>query len=71
MVVLGPRPPVATDEENPMPDPPKLGFFIQPVHPPKRRYADVLREDREAVALADRLGFREADRKSTRLNSSH
>jgi len=38
----------------------ELGFFIQPVHPPARRYAEVLREDREAVVLADRLGFREA-----------
>ena len=38
----------------------KLGFFIQPVHPPSRRYAEVLREDREAVTLADRLGYREA-----------
>ena len=38
----------------------KLGFFIQPVHPPFRPYADVLREDREAVVLADRLGYREA-----------
>jgi alkanesulfonate monooxygenase SsuD/methylene tetrahydromethanopterin reductase-like flavin-dependent oxidoreductase (luciferase family) len=38
----------------------KLGFFIQPVHPPSRPYADVLREDREAVLLADRLGYREA-----------
>ncbi len=37
----------------------KLGFFIQPVHPPSRPYADVLREDREAVTLADRLGYRE------------
>jgi alkanesulfonate monooxygenase SsuD/methylene tetrahydromethanopterin reductase-like flavin-dependent oxidoreductase (luciferase family) len=37
-----------------------LGFFIQPVHHPTRAYGDVLREDREAVALADRLGFREA-----------
>ncbi len=37
-----------------------LGFFIQPVHPPSRRYAEVLREDREAVMLADRLGYREA-----------
>src|SRR5262245_48418067 len=38
----------------------KLGFFIQPVHPPSRDYADVLREDREAVILADRLGYCEA-----------
>ena len=43
-----------------MPDTLKLGFFIQPVHPPARRYADVLREDRQAVVLADRLGYREA-----------
>ena len=38
----------------------KLGFFIQPVHPPNRPYADTLREDREAVILADRLGYSEA-----------
>jgi alkanesulfonate monooxygenase SsuD/methylene tetrahydromethanopterin reductase-like flavin-dependent oxidoreductase (luciferase family) len=43
-----------------MQKPRKLGFFIQPVHPPFRPYADVLREDREAVVLADRLGYREA-----------
>jgi len=43
-----------------MTPPPKLGFFIQPVHPPQRRYAEVLREDREAVVLADALGYREA-----------
>ncbi|GDY14412.1 monooxygenase [Planctomycetota bacterium] len=43
-----------------MHNPLKLGFFIQPVHPPLRPYADVLREDREAVILADRLGYREA-----------
>jgi alkanesulfonate monooxygenase SsuD/methylene tetrahydromethanopterin reductase-like flavin-dependent oxidoreductase (luciferase family) len=43
-----------------MQDPLKLGFFIQPVHPPARAYADMLREDREAVVLADRLGYREA-----------
>ena len=38
----------------------KLGFFIQPVHRPNRPYADTLREDREAVILADRLGYCEA-----------
>ena len=38
----------------------KLGFFIQPVHPPSRPYGDVIREDREAVVLADRLGLGEA-----------
>jgi alkanesulfonate monooxygenase SsuD/methylene tetrahydromethanopterin reductase-like flavin-dependent oxidoreductase (luciferase family) len=48
----------AADEENPMDM--RLGFFTQPVHPPTRSYRDVLREDREAVVLADRLGFREA-----------
>jgi alkanesulfonate monooxygenase SsuD/methylene tetrahydromethanopterin reductase-like flavin-dependent oxidoreductase (luciferase family) len=42
------------------PNPLRLGFFIQPVHPPTRSYADVLREDRDAVVLADRLGYREA-----------
>jgi len=48
------------DYEDSMQSPLKLGFFIQPVHPPSRSYADVLREDREAVVLADRLGYREA-----------
>jgi alkanesulfonate monooxygenase SsuD/methylene tetrahydromethanopterin reductase-like flavin-dependent oxidoreductase (luciferase family) len=43
-----------------MQEPLKLGFFIQPVHPPKRAYAGVLREDREAVMLADELGYLEA-----------
>ena len=38
----------------------RLGFFIQPVHPPAKDYRQVLREDREAVLLADRLGYREA-----------
>ena len=38
----------------------RLGFFIQPVHPPSIDYRAVLREDREAVLLADRLGFEEA-----------
>src|SRR5258708_29602477 len=43
-----------------MQNPLKLGLSIQPVHPPSRPYADVLREDGEAVVLADRLGYREA-----------
>ncbi len=38
----------------------RLGFFIQPVHPPGRSYRDVLREDRQAIILADRLGYAEA-----------
>lgn len=43
-----------------MQDQVNLGFFIQPVHPPSRPYRDVLREDREAVMLAERLRYREA-----------
>ena len=38
----------------------RLGFFIQPVHPPARDYRQVLDEDREAIILADRLGYHEA-----------
>ena len=38
----------------------ELGFLIQPVHPPQRDTTTVLAEDREAVALADALGFSEA-----------
>ena len=37
----------------------KLGFFIMPVHPLARNYAETLREDREAFVLADRLGYSE------------
>ena len=37
----------------------KLGFFIMPVHPLARSYAETLREDREAFILADRLGYSE------------
>jgi alkanesulfonate monooxygenase SsuD/methylene tetrahydromethanopterin reductase-like flavin-dependent oxidoreductase (luciferase family) len=38
----------------------KLGFFTQPVHPITRDYREVLREDQEAIILADQLGFCEA-----------
>jgi len=38
----------------------KLGFFTMPLHPPERDYAQTLKEDREAIILADRLGFTEA-----------
>jgi len=38
----------------------KLGFFTMPMHPPERNYTQTLKEDREAVLLADRLGFCEA-----------
>jgi alkanesulfonate monooxygenase SsuD/methylene tetrahydromethanopterin reductase-like flavin-dependent oxidoreductase (luciferase family) len=38
----------------------RLGYFTMPLHPPSRNYTDVLKEDREAIVLADRLGFVEA-----------
>lgn len=38
----------------------KLGFFIQPVHPLHRDYREILDEDREAILLADSLGYDEA-----------
>jgi alkanesulfonate monooxygenase SsuD/methylene tetrahydromethanopterin reductase-like flavin-dependent oxidoreductase (luciferase family) len=37
----------------------KLGFFIMPVHPLQRNYAETLREDRAAFILADELGYSE------------
>lgn len=38
----------------------KLSFFTMPLHPPARNYTEVLKEDREAIILADELGFAEA-----------
>ena len=38
----------------------RLGTFMMPLHPPGRRPAETLAEDREAILLADRLGFCEA-----------
>src|SRR4029079_1411698 len=38
----------------------KLGFFTMPMHSPGRDYTQTLKEDREAVLLADRLGYSEA-----------
>lgn len=38
----------------------RLGYFTMPVHPPERPVADTLREDREAILLAESLGFDEA-----------
>lgn len=38
----------------------RLGYFAMPMHPLGRTWADTLREDREAVILADRLGFSSA-----------
>ncbi|WP_193669818.1 LLM class flavin-dependent oxidoreductase [Nocardioides salarius] len=38
----------------------RLGYFSMPLHPLGRTWADTLREDREAVLLADSLGFHDA-----------
>jgi alkanesulfonate monooxygenase SsuD/methylene tetrahydromethanopterin reductase-like flavin-dependent oxidoreductase (luciferase family) len=38
----------------------ELGFFTMPLHPPGRNYIETLKEDREAIIMADRLGFNEA-----------
>lgn len=38
----------------------RLGYFAMPLHPLGRTYRDTLREDREAVILADQLGFHDA-----------
>jgi alkanesulfonate monooxygenase SsuD/methylene tetrahydromethanopterin reductase-like flavin-dependent oxidoreductase (luciferase family) len=38
----------------------KLGTFMMPLHPPGRSATETLREDREAILLADRLGYCEA-----------
>jgi alkanesulfonate monooxygenase SsuD/methylene tetrahydromethanopterin reductase-like flavin-dependent oxidoreductase (luciferase family) len=38
----------------------KLGMFMMPLHPPGRNIGETLAEDREAVILADQLGFCEA-----------
>jgi alkanesulfonate monooxygenase SsuD/methylene tetrahydromethanopterin reductase-like flavin-dependent oxidoreductase (luciferase family) len=38
----------------------KLGTFMMPLHPPGRNATETLAEDREAILLADRLGYCEA-----------
>lgn len=38
----------------------KVGTFMMPLHPPARRPHETLREDRQAILLADRLGYSEA-----------
>ena len=38
----------------------RLGYFTMPVHPMGRTWAETLKEDREAVILADQLGFYDA-----------
>jgi alkanesulfonate monooxygenase SsuD/methylene tetrahydromethanopterin reductase-like flavin-dependent oxidoreductase (luciferase family) len=38
----------------------RLGYFTMPLHPAHRAPAQTLQEDREAVILADKLGFHDA-----------
>ena len=38
----------------------RLGYFTMPVHPMGRDWSETLREDREAIILADKLGFYDA-----------
>ena len=38
----------------------RLGYFTMPVHPMYRDWSETLREDREAIILADKLGFYDA-----------
>src|SRR3954467_9550155 len=38
----------------------RLGYFTMPVHPMHRDWSQTLQEDREAVILADELGFHDA-----------
>ena len=38
----------------------ELGYFTMPLHPPERDYVQTLKEDRDAILLADELGFTEA-----------
>src|SRR3954463_16708774 len=38
----------------------RLGYFTMPVHPIHRTWAETLKEDREAIILADKLGFHDA-----------
>jgi len=38
----------------------RLGYFTMPLHPPERNYTRTLQEDREAIILAEKLGFAEA-----------
>jgi alkanesulfonate monooxygenase SsuD/methylene tetrahydromethanopterin reductase-like flavin-dependent oxidoreductase (luciferase family) len=38
----------------------RLGYFTMPLHPPHRDLPETLQEDREAIILADKLGFHDA-----------
>src|SRR5260221_2491889 len=40
--------------------PMRLGYFTMPLDPPHRDPAQTLQEDRDAVILADKLGFHDA-----------
>src|SRR6267378_1527908 len=58
----GKREAIAFDCRAPMRHipPMQLGHFTMPLHPPHRDPAQTLQEDREAIVLADRLGFHDA-----------
>ena len=49
----------------------RLGYFTMPVHPMHRVWSETLKEDREAIILADRLGFHDAFAPINRLNEVH
>ena len=38
----------------------ELGIFFMPVHRPEKSWSQALAEDREAIILADELGYSEA-----------
>jgi alkanesulfonate monooxygenase SsuD/methylene tetrahydromethanopterin reductase-like flavin-dependent oxidoreductase (luciferase family) len=38
----------------------QLGYFTMPLHPPERDYTTTIKEDRDAIILAEKLGFVEA-----------
>ncbi|HEX2215396.1 MAG TPA: LLM class flavin-dependent oxidoreductase [Xanthobacteraceae bacterium] len=38
----------------------RLGYFIMPLHPMQRAWSETLREDRDGIILADKLGFHDA-----------
>ena len=38
----------------------RLGYFTMPVHPLHRNWTETLHEDRQAIILADKLGFHDA-----------
>ena len=38
----------------------RLGYFTMPMHPMERSWTQTLKEDRETIIMADRLGFYDA-----------